>query len=260
MSITENCLLNSSNQCALLRTQLPSLRQRFASTRHLAASTFIHVHVTSRYTRVPCPIAAYTHRLWISFFSNQRECRKLPHKIAFGRKCKTRLINVDTQGAVTSRTIRFVYEKAKSWNYTERWTGIIIIIIIIFSYCPLPKGEIVKPYKLDNGTRYSKRTWTFIESRVLSRILDTGYYTIRRYLGCTNSTSINHGSFVDLWSKSGSCNRTIIVHDKATTSKYGVLAWKDSMDLYCHLSFRQDGNANNYTCRESYMIVSTMLP
>lgn len=257
MSITENCLLNSSNQCALLRTQLPSLRQRFASTRHLAVNFYPRPRYFSL-TRVPCP--AYTHRLWISFFSNQRECRKLPRKIAFGRKCKTRLINVDTQGAVTSRTIRFVYEKAKSWNYTERWTGIIIIIIIIFSYCPLPKGEIVKPYKLDNGTRYSKRTWTFIESRVLSRILDTGYYTIRRYLGCTNSTSINHGSFVDLWSKSGSCNRTIIVHDKATTSKYGVLAWKDSMDLYCHLSFRQDGNANNYTCRESYMIVSTMLP
>lgn len=134
---------------------------------------------------------------------------------------------------------------------------LLLLLLLYLVIVPSPRG---KPYKLDNGTRYSKRTWTFIESRVLSRILDTGYYTIRRYLGCTNSTSINHGSFVDLWSKRGSCNRTIIVYDKATTSKYGVLAWKDSMDLYCHLSFRQDGNANNYTCRESYMIVSTMLP
>lgn len=94
-------------------------------------------------------------------------------------------------------------------------------------------------------TRYShENTREYLSSRAFCHVflaLATTRFDGISDILIIRQWSINHDSFVDLWSKRGSCNPTIIVYDKVTMSKYGAdprFLHRKTVNLH-HLSFKR---------------------
>lgn len=102
-----------------------------------------------------------------------------------------RLINVDTQVPLLRAPLRYEVKKLSREITLDR--NYYYYIWLLF---PSPRGNC----KAIVGQWYSLLE-THVDIYRVARFVTysgTGYYMIRRYLGYTNSTAINHGSFVDL--------------------------------------------------------------